>query len=148
MENTITVDIRSLSLNFIDIIIDSGNENRILRGSGFYGFPEQQNKFRTCDLIRSLSQSNFNQNWILFGDFNLILSQDKKLGGNLANTNHIDMFRKAIPAGNLSDLGYEGDKYTWSNNQDGTDHIKARLDRFLATPKWKISFLEFLFFTF
>jgi hypothetical protein len=34
------------------------------------------------------------------------------------------------------DLGFQGAPFTWSNNQEGDNHIKERLDRFCATPSW------------
>lgn len=47
------------------------------------------------------------------------------------------MFRDTLQTCNLADLGYDGDKFTRCNNQDSVDHIKARLDRFVATSEWK-----------
>lgn len=50
------------------------------------------------------------------------------------------MFREALHICSLTDLGFEGDKFTWSNNQDESNHIKARLDRFITMVDWKTSF--------
>jgi hypothetical protein len=44
------------------------------------------------------------------------------------------MFRDTLQNHNLSDLGFEGDKFTWHNRQDGVSNIKTRLDRMVATP--------------
>jgi len=35
-----------------------------------------------------------------------------------------------------NDLGYQGDVFTWSNNQTNIGHIKERLDRFCANSLW------------
>ncbi|CAN1321407.1 hypothetical protein LINPERPRIM_LOCUS32024 [Linum perenne] len=40
----------------------------------------------------------------------------------------------------LLDLGYQGDPFTWSNEQRGSNHIKERLDRALANGEWRLQF--------
>jgi len=52
----------------------------------------------------------------------------------------ISMFRDTLQNHNLSDLGFEGDKFTWHNRQDDESNIKARLDRMIATPAWSSFF--------
>ncbi|XP_057418230.1 uncharacterized protein LOC130712412 [Lotus japonicus] len=73
---------------------------------------------------------------MVFGDFNLILREEEKYGGALPNLNFIALFQEALHRSNLSDMGFEGNKYTWRNNQDGADLIMARLDRGLVSPTW------------
>lgn len=46
------------------------------------------------------------------GDFNPILSHDEKEGGNFGSSQIISMFRDTVQNHNLSDLGFEGDKFT------------------------------------
>lgn len=36
----------------------------------------------------------------------------------------------------IVDCGYEGSKYTWSNNQEGGGFVWARLDRVFTNPAW------------
>jgi hypothetical protein len=45
---------------------------------------------------------------------------------------------------NLSDLGYRGSKYTWSNKRDLIVLLKERLDRSIASPDWYAHFLNFV----
>lgn len=74
--------------------------------------------------------------WLLVGDFNLILSQDEKEDRNFGRSYMISIFRDTLQNHNLSDLGFEGDKFTWHNRQDVVFNIKACLDRMVATPTW------------
>lgn len=46
------------------------------------------------------------------GDFNPILSHDEKEGGNFGSSQIISMFRDTVQNHNLSDFGFEGDKFT------------------------------------
>jgi hypothetical protein len=90
----------------------------------------------TCELISDLSRTNTHDNWLLFGDFNLIRSPNEKYGGNSNNSSLINLFDDTLNNCNLVDLGYHGDIYTWTNNQMNETHIKERLDRFCATTNW------------
>lgn len=41
-------------------------------------------------------------------------------------------FMKAMKENELHDLGYGGDRYTWSNAHSNGTFFKERLDRYLA----------------
>jgi endonuclease/exonuclease/phosphatase family metal-dependent hydrolase len=116
------------------IAIENGYEK--WRLTGVYGFLESQMKHKICELIDHLSLVESTDKWLLMGDFNLILSQDEKEGRNFRSSHMISMFRDTHQNHNLSDLGFEGDKFTWHNRQDGVFNIKACLDRWVATPAW------------
>jgi hypothetical protein len=124
--------------NYIDMHITSNNIQ--WRATGLYGFPQANNKFLTCDLINELATNNNNHNWLLFGDFNIITNNGEKMGGNAYDHNIMSLFYDTINNCALQDLGYEGEIFTWTNRQDDNQHIKARLDRFLASEDWITTF--------
>jgi hypothetical protein len=124
--------------NYIDVQIKSNNI--MWRATGLYGFPQNQNKFLTCSIIEELAEAPQHQNWLLFGDFNIILHNDEKMGGNAYDHRLIERFRNTISRCNLQDLGYKGDIFTWTNRQEDHHHIRARLDRFLASEGWNNAF--------
>lgn len=74
--------------------------------------------------------------WLLGGDFNCIASPDEKVGGLMTYIRSMTDFQGFIAATGLIDAGYEGAKYTWTNNQIGSSHIKARLDRVMVNASW------------
>ncbi|KAF5454161.1 hypothetical protein F2P56_023844 [Juglans regia] len=45
-------------------------------------------------------------------------------------------FRNALEEGGLSDLGWKGDKFTWSNRHGDDSFTKERLDRVVANKRW------------
>uniref|UniRef100_A0A2N9FDP4 Reverse transcriptase domain-containing protein n=1 Tax=Fagus sylvatica TaxID=28930 RepID=A0A2N9FDP4_FAGSY len=78
--------------------------------------------------------------WRLTGfygrDFNEILRVNEKYGGRERSLRQILDFQEAVNTCNLVDLGFQGAKYTWTNNRDDDANIQGRLDRALATAPW------------
>jgi hypothetical protein len=111
------MNIISHDLHYIDFLINS--HNLTWRATGIYGYPTQHQKFLTCRLINDLSQTNNNPNWLIFGDFNICIANNEKVGGNTIDYNITNSFRNTIDMCNLNDLGYNGHKYTWHNRHQG-----------------------------
>jgi hypothetical protein len=128
------IDIKMHDFNYIDFLINA--HNKVWRATGIYGYPTNPNKYLTCKLINDLSLTNDNPNWLVFGDFNIIINSDEKIGGCPMDYNITSSLRITMDMCNLADLGFSGPKFTWHNRQQGSDYIQARLDRFLATPRW------------
>jgi exonuclease III len=141
--NNVNLNIIGYNNNMIDCYIVCDNDMNHWRATGIYGYPNQDNKALTCDLIANLNQTNINDNWLLFGDFNLILNSYEKQGGRDTNYNTMNLANDTLNDCNLVDLGYQGDIFTWTNNQAGNNHIKERLDRFCATTNWINRFPRF-----
>jgi hypothetical protein len=45
-------------------------------------------------------------------------------------------FRDVLQDCSLSDLGFQGSLFTWTNGREGDDFIKERLDRAVANHEW------------
>jgi hypothetical protein len=76
------------------------------------------------------------------GDFNEILYQHEKEGGVLRPQAQMDRFRETIADCELQDLGFEGDVYTWrNNNRTALGYVRERLDRALANMEWRTKFV-------
>ena len=80
--------------------------------------------------------------WLCFGDFNEILSLNEKSGGNEKNIRMVSDFREAVRDSKLTDLGYKGYQFTWSNGRFGSHFVEERLDRFLCNEEWGNHFQE------
>lgn len=81
------------------------------------------------DLIR---QSHSTLPWLVGGDFDTILSLTKKRGGVNPDFRSMHDFRNCLVASNLSDLGFEGNHFTWCIGQQGRSKIWEGLDRILC----------------
>ncbi|XP_012851712.1 PREDICTED: uncharacterized protein LOC105971405 [Erythranthe guttata] len=131
------IDVRliSYSNNHIDAEVYERNHNSKWRVTGFYGYPEYDRKYLSWELIRNL-RDHRTMPWLLGGDFNEILSNSEKTGGNARLPASIRAFRNTLEDCSLSDLGFEGSPFTWSNNRHAPDTVRCRLDRCCANNGW------------
>ncbi|WMV13660.1 hypothetical protein MTR67_007045, partial [Solanum verrucosum] len=74
--------------------------------------------------------------WRTVGDFNVITDLDEKLGGIPYNMRKSLEFIGVIEACGLMDLGFNGPKFTWSNQRGINFRIWKRLDRAMVNDKW------------
>lgn len=84
--------------------------------SGVYGFSTDHFKWKTWQLIRTLS-SNIVGKWICFGDLNDIIESKEKIGGNFRTDSQLGIGRRCLDSCNLIDLGFKGYPFTWSNGR-------------------------------
>lgn len=134
--STVEVSLASMSLNHMMLEIKHVYEEESMWVTGIYGHPETSNKRKTWELIRSLTPPPETP-WLCFGDFNEILSAGEKRGGNNFNFDGAKAFQETLDDCGLTDLGFFGYKYTWSNRRRAPDTIEERLDRATANDKWK-----------
>ncbi|XP_059310068.1 uncharacterized protein LOC132061235 [Lycium ferocissimum] len=75
--------------------------------------------------------------WMVGGDFNVIISEEEKLGGFPVTLNECKDFAFCINSCELFDLGFKGSPFTWWNGRAADDCIFKRLDRILANPSFQ-----------
>lgn len=131
----INIRVSSFSGNHIDVIIEDEKYGE-WRFSGVYGFPEEENKYKTGLLMNDLAAAH-NLPWLCGGDFNLMMMASEKLGGGDFKVQEAEILRSAVEICGFEDLGYIGHDYTWTNNRGGEDNIQERLDRFFANERWR-----------
>ncbi|XP_030936513.1 uncharacterized protein LOC115961727 [Quercus lobata] len=78
--------------------------------------------------------------WICIGDFNEIMHEREKEGGNIRPEWQMKNFREAVNQCNLRDIGYIGPNFTWCRRLGARGWIKERLDRALASTNWSVMF--------
>ena len=136
----LTLDVESSSPNHIDAVINKEKDNA-WRFTRVYGAPETQLRSATWDLIRSLHRRG-TLPWPYGGDFNEILKSHEKRGGRLRPYSQMEQFREVLDKCNLLDLGFLGNKLTWSRTYPNGGMVWERLDRAVCTTEWYDLFLS------
>ncbi|GLT27461.1 hypothetical protein SLA2020_024580 [Shorea laevis] len=128
-----TLQLSSISQSHIDVeIVDPGG--RRWRLTGFYGHPEVARREESWTLLKSLKAAS-TLPWLCLGDFNEILRQSEKEGGNPRPYRQMDAFAEALNYCAFKELGFKGPRFTFMRKING-DLIKERLDRVLLTSAW------------
>lgn len=142
-KDELDITVLSSSLHHINANVVDSCRGKVWRLCGNYGWAERGNKHLTWQLMRELKEGG-DRNWICAGDFNEVCFNSEKVGGAHCDWSRMEDFRQAIEDCRLFDLGYNGHKFTWSNNQTDSHHIEERLDRFLASYEWNTMFGNYL----
>ncbi|XP_012846985.1 PREDICTED: uncharacterized protein LOC105966965 [Erythranthe guttata] len=79
--------------------------------------------------------SDCHEPWVIGGDFNVIKTLDEKQGGSNAHMTGMQDFNDFLVDARLTDAGFVGNIFTWSNNQRGQNRIWQRLDRILLNAE-------------
>lgn len=86
------------------------------------------------DSLVDLSDS-YQMPWIIGGDFNVIRTDEEKLGGLPVTFNEIQDFNHCINLCNMEEIQFKGSKFTWWNGRTDEDCIFKRLDRVLCNDR-------------
>ncbi|KAL5568334.1 hypothetical protein UlMin_024909 [Ulmus minor] len=81
------------------------------------------------------SMDRFNGAWLVFGDFNGVISSLNRHGGREEISSSVHMINALDNLG-LLELPSQGLKYTWSNGKDDDSIIRAKPDRGVANADW------------
>jgi len=131
----VDVTLRNFSKYHIDVDVreEDGKEWRF---TGVYGEPQLEHKVKTWRTLRNLISTPVKP-WLLAGYFNEILYAHEKEGGRQRGQQFMDNFRDALQECGVEDLGFEGDRFTWRNNNHRIEgYIRERLDRAVANHEW------------
>ncbi|CAM8924024.1 unnamed protein product [Rhodiola kirilowii] len=134
--DSVNVEIKSYSHYHIDAVVKEQSEFRLTL---FYGDPSVSNRRESWNLLRQLRRVQGSQ-WVVLGDFNEILCVKEARGGRQRQNWQIENFIRALEDCNLTDLGFTGYPFTFSNHRVGEAKFQARLDRVVADDEWRLMF--------
>ncbi|XP_019181782.1 PREDICTED: uncharacterized protein LOC109176840 [Ipomoea nil] len=130
-----TASLLSYSKNHVDIEVTMPGFQK-WRMTGFYGFAQRWRRNESWELIRSLSHRS-QLPWVMIGDFNDLLYQHEKRGGNPHPEALLRGFGETIDECGLAQLPMQGYPYTWERGEGTVDWIEERLDKVLVTQEWR-----------
>ena len=117
----IMVDVQTFGPWHINAEVGGADGSRKWRFTRFYGQPDMSKREETWRILERLGTSN-SLPWLCIGDFNEIVSDAEKLGGNSRAPKQMERLRDAINRCRFRDLGYVGPHFTWNKifaNGDG-----------------------------
>jgi exonuclease III len=124
---------------YMDMDVEE-SDGFVWRFTGVYGEPKSDKKDLTWRAMRVLNAQT-KRPWLMCGDFNEILLQCEKEGGEARPQASMDKFKQALEDCELADLGFIGDAFTWRNNSHRSEYyIRERLDRAVANMEWRSHF--------
>ncbi|CAM8982176.1 unnamed protein product [Rhodiola kirilowii] len=132
----VSLSILSYSKYHIDACVEG--EDRV-RVTVFYGEPITGRRGISWGLLRRL-HVQFNLPWVVLGDFNEVCFGWEVKGGRVRGEWQMRAFREALMDCGLTDLGFSGNPFTFSNRRYGKWETKARLDRVLVNNAWRNMF--------
>ena len=83
---------------------------------GFYSSPHKSKRRPAWEDLNALLNS-FAEPWVCVGDFNIILDDSEKEGGNSGGSSAPNFLRDLMFDLGAIDLGFTGNKFTWSNKR-------------------------------
>ncbi|XP_019160111.1 PREDICTED: uncharacterized protein LOC109156731 [Ipomoea nil] len=130
-----TARLLSFSKNYVDVEVSMTNLPN-WRMTCYYGFPERNRRVESWELLKSLAPRS-NLPWVMVGDFNDLLFQYEKRGGNQHPNNLLRGFGETIEHCGLSQLPMNGYQFTWEKGKGTPNWIEERLDKVLANETWR-----------
>ncbi|XP_062113384.1 uncharacterized protein LOC133824509 [Humulus lupulus] len=76
------------------------------------------------------------KSWLVLGDFNSVFDVEDRIGGKVISPKEVEDARKWLDLGIVEEMKLLGSYYTWSNNQDGNNHIFSKIDRIFVNEDW------------
>jgi exonuclease III len=134
-KETDELEIQNFSRRHINAIVKRSDEDRSWKLTCFYGNPDSSKRHESWALLKHLSMF-LPEPWLCVGDFNEITYQEEKTGEARRREGQMASFRSALEDCYLTNLGYHGPRYTWSNKRTDGTVTRVRLDRAMATSTW------------
>lgn len=91
-----------------------------------YGFNSIEQRRELWSSLKALPQTN--HAWLICGDFNTILYSHDRLFGQPVTNAELKDFTECVHDLGLTELAWNGNYYTWTNKQQGSDRIYSRID--------------------
>ena len=122
-------------------VLNSNSFNFSWLISGIYASTKLIKRMDLWDELVTVS-NNFHGPWTVMGDFNEVIHDHEKLGGNRISPMRVKLYTDCMNACKLFDIGFVGPRFTWTNNWKDGGFIMQRLDRVWANDEWRVKFPE------
>lgn len=100
-----------------------------------YGDPYHRETNQIRDQVASFVYDNSSMPMLCIADMNELLYDMDKSSMHV-NRSRMNAFHSLVRSCGLSDLGFSGPAYTWTNNRFSSNPLFERLDRCLVNSEW------------
>ncbi|XP_019157158.1 PREDICTED: uncharacterized protein LOC109153730 [Ipomoea nil] len=122
------------SKNHVDVEVRAQNGKQ-WRMTCFHGHLDHSRTWESWGLLESLKAKSLLP-WVVIGDFNNLLFQYEKRGGNPYPNHLLRGFGETLDGCGLIQLPMWGHQFTWEKSRGTDNWIEERLDKVLATADW------------
>ncbi|XP_075079729.1 uncharacterized protein LOC142164962 [Nicotiana tabacum] len=107
-----------------------------------YGYNSLEKRKEIWQKLKNLSQT-INQPWLLWGDFNAIISTQDRVSKVAPTQVYVQDFASFCSDTIMSEIPWRGEFFTWTNGQMGEDKVISRIDRALGNNDRMMNFDHF-----
>ncbi|KAM7254510.1 hypothetical protein ACFE04_003890 [Oxalis oulophora] len=132
--DAMSIQVLRFSRDYIDVLIENS-----WRCTGFYGNPVVSKRSNSWQLLTDLKDVS-DLPWLVGGDFNEVLRQSEKCGGNLRPEWQMNNFQDALDVCRLQEIHSDGPFFTWKNNRGQGNGVFEKLDRVVVCDGWRSLF--------
>lgn len=136
--NDIKLQVMGESAQGVHGVVEVCSSSKSFVLSSVYASPKYVNRKHLWQELSNMA-GNVNCPWLVIGDFNEITNQGEKFGGRPIKQNRARLYVHTMDTCNLLDMGYNGQKYTWSNMRRNNP-IFERLDRGWVNLEWMATY--------
>lgn len=132
-----SVEIMKLSIGprYINVLVRNNPCDDWWRGTLVYGEPKAHERHHMWDLLARIKPNAW-EPWFMIGDFNETMWQSEHFSSAKRSENNMANFLDILWACDLHGLGFRGPSWTYDNKQSGSNKVRDRIDRGVASPEW------------
>ncbi|GLT58322.1 hypothetical protein SLA2020_312230 [Shorea laevis] len=142
--NKVNVNVAFSSSQAIHVVVKVCNHSIIPNSEwffyGVYGRPQFEIRSLLWHELSNMAD-HITLPWIIVGDFNDVIEQGEKFGGNPISQLRVKAYLSCMNDCGMMDMGYVGERYTWVNMRNSRI-IRERLDRFWCNSNCRVLFPE------
>lgn len=133
----LNISVINSSLNMIHILCDISPLIKNCFVSFIYGALNIVGMRNQWNFLGQMNENNIHP-WLLLGDFNFILQDSEKQGGNPANSFPPNFIRDKLVEMKMNDVYAFGNPFTWCNRRfkNPTQLILEKIDRGFVNDVW------------
>lgn len=136
----VDITVRSFTKHHVVVVVNYENKES-WHFTGFYGEPEAAQRHHSWTLLNRLGGMNHGSVVVILTKCLLMMKKGKVYLEVLLSWPSL---AKLLMTVNLIDMGFVGDKFTWTNRRGGNKFIQERLDRCFCFLEWRTRFPDVL----